>query len=320
MNLVFASRKGKKMPTIERHGKRKRLAASIMRFGPMEDFQISPETRGVRFPSISKIVDFAGSLKKEGLKYDIELSCLERLLKKISSEEKNMPKLNLLGDIIGNRNFRPDMISPLYLISRQKKDSLLSFRIFNHSLLNKVFHQRIFSLCLKVSLDENLLNREKAAEALQCISNSESFDDGMISFLERIFEKSSPEDIYWNLYALQKVMNSRNFSRDVSTMLSMMPDDSFSSLHWCLELVDGFLCNGNFSKFWVSSGSFSDIYTMSSAISRGTSRENSMEAFLSLKRFLSASKDADGKIGTIRAEIEAIDSEPKLIGFIKSLK
>jgi hypothetical protein len=320
MSLVFASRKGKKMPMMIKPRKYKRAMDSIRNFAPLRDFSLNLDDRRIRLSAISKIIDFSESLEKEGSGYEKETNCLKKILEEISSNGKNMQKLYLISDIVNNINFRPNMIYHIHSIISQNKGSFESLRMLNFSLLHKVFYERMFNLCAKVALDEKLGNRENMVETLQSISSNGNFDERTMAFAEMIFEKSEPNNLYWNIYALNK-MNIANFSSEIIDQLMIIyKEPSFCDLHWYIELVNGLMDNRHFSKYWISGDNFSDLNSISRAITRNVPKSRILEPFLSLKKFLSESRDADSRIGAIMAEIEAIDSEPELIGFFKSLK
>ena len=221
---------------------------------------------------------------------------------------------------MGNSNFKPYMVYPLYLISCQKEDLFTSLRMFNHSLLNRTFYRRIFNLCLKVELGKKLTNRENIVEMLQSISGNGNFDENIMAFVEKISIKSEAKKLYWNLYALNKMLNNKNFSRDIVGQLLSLSDNSFCNFHWCLELANGLISNRHFSKSWASDDNLSDIYAIYQAINKNVARSRVFDPFLSLKRFFSESRDADKRIGAIRKEMEGISSGPELIDFVESLE
>ena len=308
------------MPATIRPRKHECVRDSIRNFVPLKDFQLDPDKKSIRLSAISKIIDFSKSLKKGGSGHGRETAYLEKILKNISYGEKSMPKLYLISNIIGNSNFRPYMVHPLYLISCQKKDSFTSLRMFNHSLLNRTFNRGIFNLCLKAELDGKLINRENMVELLRSMSNKSNFDEDTMSFVEKIFRKSNANGIYWNLYGLNKMMNSGNFSKEIVGKLLRLSNDSFCNLHWCLELANGLISNRRFSKSWASDENISDIYKIFQAITRKVAKSRIFDPFLSLNRFLSKSEDADKRIGAIRKEMEGISSGPELIDFVESLE
>jgi len=319
MNIIFASRKGKKN-TFKREPRAKEClvddsdSAALRRL-----FRFRTGDRRIYNSKISKLVEFSKSLGKRSQTNGVLGTRFDRVLAKLSSYDKGQNSMALVADIVANPNFDPNMVNHLCTISGGDKIAK-SLELFNRMMSNSRFRGRMLDIGLSVILHQTIHNPEKTFDKIWSIVNGNNFSDKLVPVLVNIVRNSGGQELYWNLYVLDKIVKNERFCHESINYLiglTFMPDPD---LQWKLEILNGTISNRRFNASVLSNQLVSDISTISRAISETVDRTRFSEQFLILRRRLSNSENIRGEVAAIKCKVEMMRSEQEVVSFFNSLK
>jgi hypothetical protein len=310
--MSLPSAKGKRFHWGRPLGPAARTFAELKQFEPLMQFDFNRNAdryhNTARSASVMKLWQSLDANKA----YEPEKMLLEKALSNLASRRfcrERVEGMNRIGDIASSKSFSLSMVPFLYLISCQDKPALESLEMFNSLISNGAFYTRMFYFGLDIILNnETIFNRKKALECMELASCSAKFCPETVSLISKMVKKSGKDDLYWDLYYVNMLLNNKNFSPDVFASIEHVPEGGMP-LHWTLELANALLKNRDFSKLWLSQYLFNDLHFISNRTANSFLNSTS-ETFLVLKRFLSFSRNANPeRIGQLRKEIYKTEAE-----------
>jgi len=316
MNVVFASRKGKRNDFKRKPGPKPVdcLLEEARKFPPLKSFRFGRRQRSSYAPKFSRIAEFSGSLERGSC----EAVLFRKLISRISCGGQALGKLSAVAGIVGSRDFEPQMLPCLHALCKMDKP-LMRLKLFGSMMADSKFRGMAFRIGADMLADRGLESTEKAFDAVRSILGS-GFAGALLPAIASIAKNSEGQETYWSLYVLNKIANNRNFCEELAPHLLLLSSGRKPGLQWTLELVNGFISNRRFGRHMLTAALFSDLSGVSGLIAGRVSRERVPETFLGFRDFLSRSGDAFVRVPEIRREAEGMPSGEKLTFFLTHLK